>query len=127
MVADSAFPVSTYVMPAIKRTLANNPKKRRYNKKLSRTRIIVEHSLGACKNIWRRLYKIKAKIPKAVKIISSCLVLHNFLIFRGENVANYGNVDQAQQNRWEQTYAEDYFSIVDGKDKRDELIDFLFL
>ncbi len=80
LVGDSAFPSSRYVMPSFKRRYANTRRRLFYNARLNTFRCVVEHAFGSLKNLWRRLFYIKASIRKAVRIIASCFVLHNFII-----------------------------------------------
>ena len=81
IIADSAFPCRTHLIPAIKSAYANTVAERNFNYKLSATRMVVEHAFGLLKNRWRILGHIEADVPKAVQIISSCVYLHNFIIF----------------------------------------------
>jgi len=59
-----------------------DPKKRRYNYKLSQTRITVERAFGILKNRYRiRLGKVQQKTPTSVtNVIVSCMALHNLMV-----------------------------------------------
>ena len=78
IVGDSAFEDASapvYLISAYKDTYANTMRKRNFNKRLSKTRIVIEHAFGLLKCKWRRLFYINAKVEIAVRSISgaSCV------------------------------------------------------
>ena len=88
----------------------------------------MEHAFGDVKSVWRRLLHINTKARKAVKIIVSCLVLHNFLIMCGDRWGQYpGNIRNARkQARYNDDHDDEYFDHLTGEEKRTELVDFLY-
>ena len=124
ILGDSAFPCTTYLIPAIEAAFANTQEERRFNSKLSKTRIVIEHAFGDLKNTWRRLLFVHANLEKAVKIISACCVLHNFLIENGERFVTYQLIESTDDSTLDE-FADDWFSTFSGIEKRNELIDML--
>lgn len=126
ILGDSAFPCGLHLMPTIKNSLANDARKRRYNLKLSKTRIIIEHSFRDLKNTWRRLLYVKSSLKRAVAIIAACCVLNNFLIINGDRKVHYRTSDSCVDNIDLDEFADDWFSTSEGKEKRDEIIDVMW-
>jgi len=124
VLADSAFPCTPHVMPSIKASLATTRKKKNYNAILSKTRILIEHAFGDIKNTFRRLHYIYAHVEKAVRIISCCCALHNFLISRGERIVTYQLLEDIEHEDINE-FADDYFSLQSGIAKRNEIMDIL--
>lgn len=123
VLADSAFPCTPHVMPSIKASLATT-KKKNCNAILSKTRILIEHAFGDIKNTFRRLHYIYAHVEKAVRIISCCCALHNFLISRGERIVTYQLPEDIEHEDINEI-ADDWFSLQSGVAKRNEIIDIL--
>ena len=116
ILGDSAFPCSSYLIPAIKSAFADTVEKRRFNRKLSKTRIVIEHAFGDLKNTWRRLLKIDTHLEKAVTIISACCVLHNFLIQHGERCVRYRQQESDDDEDIDE-FADDWFNTLSGIEK----------
>lgn len=125
LIGDSGFPCNRHLMSSFKRRFANTRGKRRYNRFLNGMRSIVEHAFGDLKNVWRRLFFIKTKLRKAVRIIASCFALHNFLIFNDEREARYRNDGPRYPQRRFDELDDDYFSNDTGAEKRNEMIELL--
>jgi hypothetical protein len=66
----------------------SDPVKRRYNYKLSSTRMKIENCFGLLKNRWRILKsELSMKSMHGnVQIVESCIFLHNFCITEGDDV-----------------------------------------
>ena len=74
------FPLSKYLLKPY-RNLGNlNPRQILFNKRISKTRIIIENTFGLLKSRFRRLHFIDAKIENITNIIISCCVLHNICL-----------------------------------------------
>lgn len=114
LLGDAAFENSNFVVPAFKDTFADTREKRKFNKIHSKTRTVVEHAFGRLKNKWRRLQHIKTEVPNAVRITVASCVLHNFVIFCEEPIANceYGDIQTG-------------FNLVPDTDKRHALVIYL--
>lgn len=79
-VADNAFPLSTNIMKPYPGEHREGSIKRRFNRNLSRARIVVENVFGIMSAIFRVLRKPIAVQPdRASNIVMSCVLLHNFL------------------------------------------------
>ncbi|KAK2718518.1 hypothetical protein QYM36_005750 [Artemia franciscana] len=92
IVGDSAFPLYPWLLVPFKSSGLNrnssgsNPNRQiiKYNKKLSQTRIVVEHTFGDIINRFRCCSNIYASVEKAVKIITASCVIHNLCIENGD-------------------------------------------
>jgi hypothetical protein len=91
---------------------------------LYKTRILIEHAFGDIKNTFRRLHYIYAHMEKAVRIISCCRALQNFLISRGERIVTYQLLEDIEHEDIDEI-ADDWFSLQLGVAKRNEIIDIL--
>ncbi|XP_071962759.1 uncharacterized protein [Antedon mediterranea] len=78
LLGDSAYPLSKFLMKPYPEGLANQSQKR-FNERLSRTRIIVEHTFGRLKGRWRSIMKRNDTNSQNIHIVvTACIVLHNF-------------------------------------------------
>lgn len=83
LLGDAGYKIFRHILtPFDEEEAVQNPKRRRYNYKLSQSRIIVERAFGILTNRYRILRgKIEQKSPTRVtKVIVGCLVLHNLMI-----------------------------------------------
>jgi len=112
-------------MPSFKRRYANTRRRLFYNERLNTFRCVVEHAFGSLKNLWRRLFYIKASIRKAVRIIASCFVLHNFIIVNEQRVPRYRNDGPRFPQERLDEFDDDHFDHACGAEKRDEIIDLM--
>ena len=95
ILGDSAFSPRPYVVPAFKKPIGSviGIKKEIFNKKLAKTRIISEHTIGMLKARWPFLRSIrfvltedKRSLENILKYITCCIILHNLLIdFKDED------------------------------------------
>ena len=85
VVGDSAYPLKTWLLPVIKDGALNGEQKK-FNKELSKARIVSEHAFGLLKGRWRALLKSLDedhwRTPNTV--IAGC-VLYNIASFEGTN------------------------------------------
>lgn len=78
---DEAFPLKTFIMRPYPRSQATDVTKRRFNKRLSTTRVGVECAFGMMASKFSILYKpIETSVENAIKIVKSICLLHNILI-----------------------------------------------
>jgi hypothetical protein len=78
LLADSAYPISTTIIPTFKNPLRN--RQRRFNKKHSQSRIVVEQAFGRLKNRFQLLKELRTKKTKtATDLIEISLILHNLV------------------------------------------------
>nr|XP_027219749.1 putative nuclease HARBI1 [Penaeus vannamei] len=87
IIGDSAFPLLEHLLVPFRKSdnLACNRKK--FNKVLSQTRVVVEHSFGLLKGRFRKLRHLDVDIDRAQYLITACCVLHNLTICNHEEIA----------------------------------------
>lgn len=81
LLADEAFPLSTYMLRPYPRSGKLDIGKKVFNYRLSRARRVVESAFGILAARWR-IYRvpITARVPNAIKIVQATVALHNFII-----------------------------------------------
>ena len=86
IVGDSAYPLKTWLLRPVKDNGTLTREQKKFNKQLSKARIVSEHAIGKTKGRWRvldkRLDEDSDRIPAT--IIAAC-VLHNICTLRGED------------------------------------------
>lgn len=80
IIGDLAFTLSHHVMVPFKDTGRLTQLQVRYNKKLSKTRVIIEHTYRLLKGRFRRLQYVDAAINRVSSIVTACCVLHNIAL-----------------------------------------------
>lgn len=81
LLADSAYPLSYYVLTPYRDNGHLNNIQHNYNRKLSKTRVIIERAFGLLKGRFRRLkYVYMYNTEMIPLIILACCVLHNICI-----------------------------------------------
>ena len=81
VVGDSAYPLKTWLLPVIKDNGALNRDQKKFNKELSKARIVSEHAFGLLKGRWRALLKrLDEDHWRTPNTIIACCVLHNICI-----------------------------------------------
>uniref|UniRef100_A0A672HXZ0 DDE Tnp4 domain-containing protein n=1 Tax=Salarias fasciatus TaxID=181472 RepID=A0A672HXZ0_SALFA len=96
MVGDAAFPLKTYLMrPYPGDTLTH--KRRVFNYRLSRARMVVECAFGILASRWRILHRrINLHPEKVDSVVVAACILHNFLLAPSEN---HTLLEDAEQQR----------------------------
>ena len=85
VLGDSAYILKTWLLPVIKDNGALNRDQKKFNKELSKARIVSEHAFGLLKGRWRALLKrLDEDHWRIPNTIIACCVLHNICIIRGE-------------------------------------------
>ena len=86
-IADAAYTVSPFVLPAYKDgEAASNPKKALFNKKHCSTRNPIERAFGVLKNRWRCLLKkLELDLCNIHVITAACFALHNVCLDLNES------------------------------------------
>lgn len=83
---DSAYTNTNYMITPYKAPEKDWPVNKRFNKKLSRVRIDIEHAFGMLKGRWQSLTRLRLKIRNqkhykyAMQWITVCVILHNVLL-----------------------------------------------
>ena len=90
LIGDSGFQLAPYLLtPYIDKGHLDLTQKK-YNKKLSQTRYVIEHAFGLLKGRFRRLKYLDVSMSRVPKVIAACCVLHNMTgISRGRK-CSYG-------------------------------------
>lgn len=130
LLGDAGYKIFRHILtPFDEEEAVQNPKRRRYNYKLSQSRIIVERAFGILTNRYRILRgKIEQKSPTRVtKVIVGCLVLHNLMIELQDTYAIQGaDPDRAPPGLLSFLSSEDELSHIQGLSKQKELIEYLW-
>ena len=79
---DSAYPLKTWLPRPVKDNGTLTREQKKFNKQLSKARIVSEHAIGKTKGRWRVLDK---RLDKDSDRIPDTCVLHNICTLRGEN------------------------------------------
>lgn len=130
LLGDAGYKIFRHILtPFDEDEAAQHPMKRRYNYKLSQTRITVERAFGILKNRYRILLgKIEQKTPTRVtKVIVSCVVLHNLMVeFKDSYLVVGVDPDRAPPGMLSSLSSEDELSHKQGLAKQKELMKYLW-
>ena len=92
---DSAYPLKTWLLRPVKDNGTLTREQKKFNKQLSKARIVSEHAIGKTKGRWRVLDK---RLDKDSDRIPDTCVLHNICTFRGENYDISDDSDDSDSN-----------------------------
>ncbi|XP_018566332.1 putative nuclease HARBI1 [Anoplophora glabripennis] len=93
LLGDSAYPCKSWLMTPYRDTGRLTRQQKRHNYSLSKGRVVIEHVFGQLKGRWAILKHINTySIKKAVEVITSCCVLHNFCLFVNDDFNDIRNV-----------------------------------
>ena len=98
IIGDSAFSLSHYLLVPFKDYGNLSVKERKYNKQLSKTRVIIENAFGMLKGRFRRLKYIDSNIENVHKIILAACVLHNICLMFATNNLEQDDDDDYDNN-----------------------------
>jgi hypothetical protein len=96
LLEDSAYCNSSTVITSYKSSNIKRSKIRRFNRRLSRIRIDIEHSFEILKDRWKSLTELRIRIQNrrsyiyVIRWITVCIVLHNIIL----NIQNDWNEDE---------------------------------
>jgi len=84
ILGDSAYPLSDHVMVPFKDYGCLSARELTFNKKLSKTRVVIENTFGILKSRSRKLNYVDCDIKYVPDIITACCVLHNMCMSQGD-------------------------------------------
>jgi hypothetical protein len=93
---DSVYTNTLYVITLYKVSHTKHFEVRRFNRRLSRVRIDIEHAFGMLKDRWKSLTELRLRIRDrknyifAIRWITACLILHNIVL----NIQNNWNEEE---------------------------------
>jgi hypothetical protein len=123
IIADSAYPISVFCMPAF-RDSTNIPGQKKYNCRHVKTRVVVEQLFGRLKNRFQLLRALRVKdIGIGVDYIECACILHNYLEGAGD-IWTIDDVSRAdddyQEDVEEQANVNERRNFTHNDDDRDE-------
>lgn len=99
LLGDSAYPCKIWLLTPYKNFGNLSRAQMKYNKCLSKTRVKIENIFGLLKTRWRILNYINVySIERAVSIINSSCILHNFCILNNDQFAFNEVADLEEEN-----------------------------
>lgn len=85
LVADSAYPISDFIMKPFDFSSNMSQDIKIYNYRISHARIVVKKTFGRLKARWHRLQKQNMFIENVSTIVASCCLLHNICQLHGDS------------------------------------------
>ena len=86
VVGDTAYPSRTWLIRPFKNNGRLTPEKVKFNKEVSKARIVSEHAFGYTKGRWRVLLKrLDEDCDRVPDTITACCVLHNICILENDD------------------------------------------
>ena len=87
---ESAYPLEEFIMKPYTDREDLNPKARRYNVALSKTRVVVENAFGRLKDRFQCLSERDTSVQKPVNIVAACCTLHSVCELKNRNFSKIG-------------------------------------
>jgi hypothetical protein len=82
LIADSAYPIRTYLQKNWRTPEDLNKKK--YDSCMNSGRVVIENAFGTLKNRWRVLKKFNMRVDRAARVIVACCWLHSYCEMQGD-------------------------------------------
>ena len=118
IIGDSAYPLKKWLVVPYKNNGHLSAKQKKFNRHLSRGRVVVENTIGMLKGRFRRLkYLEMYNLNEVQMVISAACVLHNVCILEGESYDEPLDEVEEEVNDFVATEPD----TVTGKTKRDQL------
>lgn len=119
IIGDSGFQLSTYLLTPYRDYGHLTHTQRKYNTKLSQTRVVIENSFGWLKGRFRRLKYVDAEIDKITQIVKACCVLHNISLANPQEGQYLAEEVPEASGTVEAIYNVIHLPEVEGREKRD--------
>ena len=122
LAGNSAYPLTSWLIKPFPDRGRLTPEQRKFNKKFSALRCVVERAFGMLKSRWRIVMKkIEQKTSTLTKTVVASCVLHNICIGRGDLYDDDCDSDDDSHDE-----DEDRIVFETGTDVRDALKDFVW-
>ena len=89
LIGDEGFALQTYLMrPFPRAAMANDARKKKFNKQLSRARRVVENAFGILAQKWRVFFRpIETDAETAERVVKAACCLHSYILRNITDVA----------------------------------------
>ena len=105
ILGDPAYPLRPWLMTAFPTTGALTVAQQRFNYRLSKACVIIEHAFGKLRSLWRCLLKqLENSTDRVPKTIITCCILHNICIHMDDLLdedEDNDNDDDSDDDDWE--------------------------
>ena len=126
IVADSAYPLKSWLMKPFPYNSTMSSEKKKFNYILSRGRIVTENAFGRLKARWRRLMKRNdMDVSRVPPVVLACCILHNICEVHGESFSRTWLEDMAEDQPGTIPYTRPSHSSTPADIIRDELVQYL--
>jgi hypothetical protein len=126
ILADSAYPISKYVLTPFKDFGTLSQYEKVYNVKLAKARTVIEHCFGLLKGRWRKLQCVDCHLDFVPYVITTACVLHNICeIYEGSFEEWYDSQDSDLSNSQIQVRVSNPVlsqQTRDGQEKRGQFV-----
>ena len=98
LVGDTAYPLSPFIVTAFQGG-GLTPAQERFNRVLTKLRVVVERALGKLKTRWRCIFKeLEDDTERVLFNVLACCILHNFCIIMGDDLDNSDEDDDSDDD-----------------------------
>lgn len=123
IIGDCAYPLLQELLTPFRNTGHLTNRQIRYNTRFSSIRSIIERAFGLLKGKWRRLkYLDMSDMELLNKVVTSCCVLHTFIIRQGEQEDEEVENPEEEEEEIIPIHINERRRHVLGEMKRDEII-----
>lgn len=123
IIGDGAYPIRPWLLTPYKDYGNLTEEQKKYNEKLSSTRVLIENSFGILKGRFRQLLQIDMhSVQRITTFIISCCILHNLCIFYNDELDSSEIYVEEDKNEENNPLRETDFNLrKKGEDKREFL------